>query len=397
MPKQATPLTATEIKYAKPRDKEYCLFDGDGLNLRIRPSKTNTWVFNYRHPITKQRINLTFGQYPDVSLVEARKKRTEARELLAKGISPKHHLAKQVAAKKIAANNTLEKVAALWLIVKRTKVSDDHADDVWRSLEKHIFPQLGKTPINEITAPNTIEVINRIVANGNLETVKRVSQRLNEIMVYSTNTGLIHHNPLSGIRDAFQTPVKQHLPSLTPEELPELIKSINRASINGSTRRLIEWQLHTMVRPGEAVGARWDEIDFEKALWHIPAERMKRKKAHTVPLTQQAINILEEMQPKSGHRKHVFPGIKNPKQHMNPSTANVAIKRMGFSGRLVAHGLRSIASTILNEQAFNPDVIEAALSHVSGNEVRAAYNRAEYLERRRLMMTWWSDYIENIM
>lgn len=394
MPKRVVPLTATQVKSAKPKDKEYNLSDGDGLMLRIRPTGTKLWLFNYRHPITKKRTNLAFGSYPDVSLAGARMKRTEARELLAQGISPKQHRAEQEATKRRETTNTLEKIAAQWLEVKRTKVSDDHAFDIWRSLEKHIFPYLGQTPIGEISAPGTIDVIRSIAAKGTLETVKRVCQRLNEIMVYATNTGLIHHNPIVGIRDAFQTPVKQNLPTLPPEELPELLKAISRASIRFPTRCLIEWQLHTIVRPSEAAGVRWDEIDFEKELWHIPAERMKRKRAHTVPLTPQMRAILEEMRPISGRRDHIFPGEKNPRQHINASTANMALKRMGFGGRLVAHGFRSLASTVLNEQAFDPDVIESALAHVIGNEVRAAYNRAKYLDRRRVMMCWWSEHIE---
>lgn len=213
--------------------------------------------------------------------------------------------------------------------------------------------------------------------------------------MYATNTGLIHHNPLAGIKAAFQTPIKSHLPALHPEELPELIKALTKASLKFTTRCLIEWQLQTMTRPGEAAGTTWDEIDFENALWKIPAERMKRKRPHIVVLSQQSLAILEQMRPISGNRDHVFPGTRNPKQHMHPYTANMALKRMGFGGRLVAHGFRSIASTVLNEQDFDPDVIEAALSHVSGNEIRNIYNRAEYLERRRVMMQWWSDHIDD--
>lgn len=394
MPKKIKPLTATQVKQAKPRDKEYTLSDGDCLILRIRPTGSKVWLFNHRHPSTKRRTNLVFGSYPDLSLAKARLLRLNARELLAAGISPKDHRdqARFINATDMA--NTLEFVVNCWIEVKRTKITLDHADDIYRSLEKHIFPSLGKTPIGEITAPATIDTIKLVAAKGNLETVKRLCQRLNEVMVYATNTGLVHHNPLAGISDAFQAPVRQHLPALKPEELPELMTALSRASLKFATRCLIEWQLHTMVRPGEAAGTRWDEIDLEQELWTIPAERMKRKHQHTVPLTPQALTILKEMQPVSGHRIHVFPGDRDPKLHINPYTANMALKRMNFGGRLVAHGFRSISSTILNECAFDADVIEAALSHVNGNEVRAAYNRAEYLERRRAMMCWWSKYIE---
>ena len=213
-------------------------------------------------------------------------------------------------------------------------------------------------------------------------------------MVYAVNTGLIHANPLSGISKAFSTPKAVNLPTLKPEQLPELMATVNGASIKLVTRCLIEWQLHTMVRPAEAAGARWDEIDANKALWEIPAERMKKSRAHIIPLSPQALNLLDILKPLSGHREFLFPADRNPRKPANSQTANMALKRMGFGGRLVSHGLRALASTTLNEQGFDPDVIEAALAHVDQNAIRAAYNRAEYLERRRVMMCWWSDHIE---
>ena len=192
----------------------------------------------------------------------------------------------------------------------------------------------------------------------------------------------------------FETPAKQHMPTLKPEQLPELMRSIATASIKRTTRCLIEWQLHTMVRPSEAAGTRWDEIDFETKLWTIPAERMKKKKEHIVPLSDQCLGLLEAMKPISHHREHVFPADRNPRTHANSSTGNMALKRMGYGGQLVSHGLRALASTTLNEQGFDPDIIEAALAHVDKNEVRKAYNRAQYLEQRLKLMGWWSEHIE---
>lgn len=388
------PLTNTEIKQAKPKDKVYTLSDGGGLQLRVKPNGTKLWLFDYKRPYTKKRTCLSFGAYPDLSLAEARNKRDAARELLAKDIDPQEHRDETERSQKSAHGNTLEHVASNWLDVKKGDVSLSHAEDSWRSLELHIFPRLGKTPIHKITAIKAIDVIKPIAAKGNLETVKRLCQRLNEIMIYATNSGLIDSNPLSGISKAFQAPAKQHLPTLKPEELPLLMSTIPRARIKFTTRCLIEWQLHTMVRPNEAAGARWDEIDLANAVWKIPAERMKSKKPHTVPLSKQAISLLEQMQPISGHLEFVFPSDRNPKTHTNPQTANTALKRMGFDKQLVAHGFRSLASTTLNEEGFDPDIIEAALAHVGKNAVRNAYNRAEYIERRRPLMQWWSDHID---
>jgi len=226
------------------------------------------------------------------------------------------------------------------------------------------------------------------------ETVKRLCQRLNEVMVHAVNAGIIETNPLAGIGKAFKNPVKQHLPTLKPKELPFLLHTLSMASIKLTTRFLIEWQLHTMVRTNEAAGTRWDEIDFDQGLWNIPAERMKKKKAHVVPLTNQSLALLELIRPISGRSEFVFPSDRDPRKHANPQTANTALKRMGFDKQLVAHGMRSLASTILNEEGFDPDVIEAALAHTGKDEVRNAYNRASYIERRKPVMKWWSEHIE---
>ena len=183
------------------------------------------------------------------------------------------------------------------------------------------------------------------------------------------------------------------MPTLRPEELPKLMRSLVMSNLSVPTRCLIEWQLLTLVRPSEASGARWAEINLEAKLWTIPAERMKAKREHIVPLSSQALEILEVMKPISAHREHVFPSRNDPRQPMNSQTANAAIKRIGYSGKLVAHGLRSIASTAMNEKGFNADLIEAALAHSDRNEVRRAYNRTTYIEQRKVIMDWWGDFV----
>ena len=218
-------------------------------------------------------------------------------------------------------------------------------------------------------------------------------QRINEIMIYAVNTGLIDANPASGIGMAFEKPKKQNMPTLRPEELPKLMRSLTMSNLSVPTRCLIEWQLLTLVRPSEASGARWTEIDHDAKLWTIPAERMKAKREHIVPLSLQAIDILEAMKSISGHREYIFPSRKDPKLPMNSQTANAALKRIGYRGKLVAHGLRSIASTAMNEQGFNSDIIESALAHVDKNEVRRAYNRSIYLTQRFELMEWWGKYV----
>jgi integrase len=389
------PLTNTEIKQSKPKALEYSLVDGEGLKLRIKPNGSKLWMFNYYRPYSRKRTNMGLGVYPEVSLADARQKRKAARELLAKDIDPQEHRKQEKIQSCEANTNTLKLVATEWFEVKRSKVTPNYADDIWRSLELHIFPNLGELPIHKITAPKTIAAIKPIAAKGSLETVKRLSQRINEIMVYAVNTGLLDANPLAGIGKAFQSPEKKNFPTLKPEQLPELMKSLSTASIKLVTRCLIEWQLHTMTRPSEASGTRWDEIDIKSNQWNVPAKRMKKGRDHTIPLSDQAIALLEAVRPISGLTEFVFPSDRDYTKHTNSQTANAALKRMGYGNVLVAHGLRALASTTLNEQGFDPDVVEAALAHVDGNEVRRAYNRAEYLERRRTMMKWWSEYIEN--
>jgi len=388
------PLTNTEVKQAKPKERVYNLFDGGGLYLRIKPSGSKLWLFDYSRPHTKKRTSLSFGPYPALSLAGARNKRDAAKELIAKKIDPQEHRDETERQAQIAFANTLEHIASQWLEVKKSTVSPDHAADTWRSLELHIFPRLGKLPIHKITAVKTIDIINPVAAKGSLETVKRLCQRLNEIMDYAVNSGLIAANPLSGISKAFKPPTKQHMPTLAPEQLPLLMSTLATASIKRATRCLIEWQLHTMTRPNEAAGTRWEEINFPDQLWEIPAERMKSRKPHTIPLTSQTLALLEFMKPLSAKSEFVFPSDRSSKKHMNASTANVALKRMGFDKQLVAHGMRALASTALNEQGFDPDVIESALAHTGKNEVRNAYNRADYLARRRPVMVWWSEHIE---
>ncbi|OEE82580.1 integrase [Enterovibrio norvegicus FF-162] len=394
MAKVTTKLTDKEIKAAKPREKEYVLFDGDGLRLRIKPSGSKLWLFNYKRPYFNKRTNLSLGAYPSVSLSQARKAVIEAQGLLAQDIDPKVHRDDLQNKEAALTEHTVENICRQWFELKQHQVTEGYAEDIWRSLEKHVFPRLGSVPITKLTAPLVIEILRPVEASGSLETLKRIVQRMNEMMNYAVNCGLVHANPLTGIGAAFKKPKKENMAALAPDELPELMRAIANASIKRTTRCLIEWQLHTMTRPAEASGARWDEIDLENKMWTIPAERMKKRREHRIPLTEQALTLLEVIKPISGHREFVFPSDRDPKKPCNSQTANMALKRMGFAGRLVSHGLRSLASTTLNEQGFDPDLVEAALAHVDDNQVRSAYNRTDYLERRLPMMCWWSEHIE---
>lgn len=396
MAKKITPLSSSKVKQAKPLDKEYTLADGDGLQLKVKPTGSKTWVFKYTKPFTKSRTNIGFGIYPEVSLLQARDKRKQARELLAQDIDPKVHKDAHLQKQLDIHNNTLQVVAKSWFTIKESSISIGYAKDIWRSLELHIFPSLGKYPVASLSAPMVIAVLKKVSKGGNLETVRRLAQRLNEIMTFSVNTGLIHANALSGISAAFEKPVSRHMATIKPNELPTLMQTLNASNINVITRALIEFQLHTMTRSNEAAKAEWSEIDIENKLWVIPAERMKMKREHSIPLTEQMLAILSVLENfKRPYCTYLFPSNRDPKKHIHTETVNKVLRRIGYKDRLVAHGFRALASTTLNEQEFNPDVIEAALAHVDKNTVRKAYNRAEYLKPRTELMTWWSNHVDD--
>jgi len=395
MARTTRPLTNTEVLRAKAIDKDLTLHDGDGLFMVVKTTGKKLWRFRYQRPATRQRTMMGLGAFPALSLADARRLRADYLSLLANGIDPQAQAEQLTEQKQNALDSIFSTVAANWFTLKQASVTPDYAKDIWRSLEKDVFPNIGEIPVQEIKARKLVEALEPIKARGALETVRRLVQRINEIMIYAVNTGLIDANPASGIGMAFEKPKKTNMPTLRPEELPKLMHSLVMSNLSVATRCLIEWQLLTLVRPSEASGTRWAEIDLQTKLWKIPAERMKAKREHIVPLSSQAIEILEMMKPISAHREHIFPSRNNPKVPMNSQTANAALKRIGYGGKLVAHGLRSIASTALNEAHFNSDVIESALAHSDKNEVRRAYNRAIYLERRIEMMDWWGDQVYN--
>lgn len=393
MGKIIKPLTDAQVKKSKAKEKDYELADGNGLYLRVRKTGNKSWIFRYTRPFTKKRNNMVLGPYPEITLVNARALREEHKQSLSQNIDPQEKRDDDNLRALHDNNTTFRFVAEKWFEVKRHTVSKGYAVDIWRSLENHVFPDIGHRPISSLNAPLVIRVLEPLAARGVLEQIRRLIQRINEIMIYALNTGMVQSNPLAGIRSAFKSPKRKNFSTIEPERLPELMEKLSRASIKYTTRILIEWQLHTMCRPSEAAAAKWEEIDFNNKLWIIPAERMKMNREHKIPLTDQTLKLLELMKPVSGHREYIFPADRNPRTHINAQTANMAIKRMGLKGELVAHGMRALASTILNDKGFDPDLIETALAHVEKNEVRRAYNRAEYIDRRREMMEWWSECI----
>ncbi|MGI2869064.1 integrase arm-type DNA-binding domain-containing protein [Vibrio alginolyticus] len=397
MAKQVKPLSATEVKNARCREKEYSLSDGNGLYLRLKPNNSKNWIFNYTHPITKKRKNIGLGAYPATSLANAREKASAARELISQGIDPKTHRENELFKAQMKTNNTLKTVAATWFDVKKASITEDHATDIWRSLELHVFPNLGNLPISDITAPVAIKTLGYLQSEGKLDMLKRVCARLNEVMTFAVHSGLLEFNQLVNIKKAFKQPRPTPMKAVHPDQMGFVMRKMSESNMTHITRCAFEFQLHTLVRPNEAALAEWNEIDFANRLWVIPESKMKKNKVHRIPLSEASISILEQMRPISfGKNRYVFPAHSKPNHHINSQTVNNAIKNAGLNDYLVSHGLRSIGSTLLNEQDdydFDKDAIEVVLSHVGTDKIRMAYNRAEYVDKRRPIMDYWSQFI----
>lgn len=285
-------------------------------------------------------------------------------------------------------------VAAKLYALQHNYVSEAYTAASWRPLELYVLPFIGSMPIDQIRAPKIIEILRPIEADGKHETVRRLCQRINAILDYSVNLGLIDANPCSAIREEFQKPTKKSMPTITPDELSLLMTDIAAGRLDHTIRSQIEWNLHTLVRPGESAGTRWDDIDLENKIWIIPSDKMSKNRPHRVPLTPQTIALLERMKPISGHQPYVFPSYRNPHIHISNRSTNTALKQLGYGGRLVAQGLRSLGCNILLNQGFASHVIEAALAHINESKIHFAFNRSDYFEQRVTMMSWWSNHIE---
>lgn len=400
-------LTNTQIDKARPLEKQYHLADGGGLYLLVKPTGVKTWQFNYCKPTTKKRTYISLNNYPDLSLAQARAIRQRFKSLLAQNIDPQIHQQQEAEKKHATENNTFSKIGIAWFEDRKSRAnfSEKTASDTWRMIERHILPHFGNLPITQITALMAINAFKPLQARGTLETLKRAIQKMNEIMMYALHRGIIETNPIANIGREFDNPTVTHMKAIKPEDLGEFLTSLANSNITKITRLLIQWQLLTMTRPAEAATARYEDINEKEKIWTIYIQKGLKTsdegREHKITLSRQALAVLREIKTLSGGKRYLFPSIKNPATHINTQTANAAIKRMGYHGKLVAHGMRAIASTVLNEartpeglRRFDKDLIEVALSHVNNDDVRMAYLRAEYLPHRFDMLQWWGDYVE---
>lgn len=286
-------------------------------------------------------------------------------------------------------------MAWAWLEYRKTKknFSDNYQKDVISLINRCLLSHFGHLPISQITAPMALKAFKQYQDEGHLEKLKRTIQKHNEIMTYALHRELISFNPTVNIAKEFDSPTVEHFKTLKPEDLSEFMFTLQNAQIHLQTRYLI-WQLLTMTRPNEVATAKWVDIDEKNRIWTIPAEQMKCGIEHRITLSRQALALLGQIKKLSGGKTYLFPSVKNPQSHVNTQTANAAMKRMGYAGKLVAHGLRSIASTYLNDQGFNSDLIEVALSHLNSDRVKTAYDRGEKLEQRFKLLQAWADFVE---
>ncbi|MGY4675943.1 integrase arm-type DNA-binding domain-containing protein [Ursidibacter arcticus] len=400
MPRITKPLTNTEVEKAKRKEKDYKLMDGQGLFLLIKSNGPKLWRFNYYKPFTNppKRTEISLGKYPDVSLAQARKTRDEYLALLAQDIDPQIHRKTLIDEEIFKRENTLRLVAEKWREKKALEVQPKTMDKNWARLENHLFKKLGNTAISAITPQMVIKAVEPLKERGVGDTLHRVIRLLNEVLNFAVNMGLIEFNKCVNVSASFAIYTSENTPTIRPERLPEFLSDLNNGNNSAQVKMLVKWQLLTIVRAKEAVSAEWHEIDFDKKTWTIPAEKMKGgKRSHIVPLSRQAISLLERMKRITGQSRFVFQSETKPQQAMNPQTVNSAIKKLAggkYKGVLKGHGLRSIASTYLNEQLINYDVVEACLSHIIADQTRKAYNRSDYLEQRVGVMQLWADYVE---
>lgn len=387
-------LTDSIIKAAKPKDKRYNLPDGKGFALWVQPDGQKAWRFRYDYNGKEKMLSLGF--YPAVSLAAARREHAHFKELLAQSIDPSENRKEEKQQAAIAAANSFESVARLWWNHWKHGKAERHVGYTIRRLEADAFPVIGHKPVNEITAAQFIAMVRKVESRGALDIAKRVLTMCGQVMRYAVAHGLAERNPAADIKpsDVLKPAKKTNHKRLNEKELPELLRKIDGYDGQPLTRLALQLMALTFVRTGELIGARWQEIDLTKKEWRIPAERMKMRSLHIVPLSQQAMTVIENIRKLAADDALLFPSERRDGKTMSNNTILGALYRLGYHGRMTGHGFRGMASTILHEQGFNHDHIELQLAHTQRDAVSAAYNHALYLEPRAHMMQQWADYLD---
>ncbi|MDB9952751.1 tyrosine-type recombinase/integrase [Porticoccaceae bacterium] len=387
-------LTDAKVRNAKPKSSSYKLTDDRGLHIKVYPNNSKLWQLRYR--LDGKQKTASLGKYSEVSLAEVRKKRDAIRKSLGQGIDPIEEKREAKRQKLLAAEHTFEAIARDWLLWWGPSRSERHVGYVARRLENDVFPIIGKKLLPEIEAQDVVFMTKLIEKRGALDLAKRAYQTTGQIFRYAVAHGLIKRNPTADVKpaDILASSKPTNYARLSARELPRLQQKIEAYQGSAITRLATKFMMMNFVRTKELIGATWAEIDMDKAEWRIPAERMKMKSPHIVPLSRQSVQLLKSLQIITGHRKHLFPGERDPQKTISNNTILKALERMGYKGRMTGHGFRGLASTVLHEEGFNHQHIELQLAHQERNKVSASYNHATYLEKRRHMMQWWSDYLD---
>ena len=385
------PLNDRQIKHSKPKDKPYKLTDGNGLYLHITPAGGKLWRLKYR--IDGKEKTLSIGKYPHLSLVEAREAAENARKMKAQGIDPSQAKQQAKAERQAALLNTFEHIARDWHQNNISRWKPNHAQRIMRYLEKDVFPYIGSSPIQELRVAHIKQVLDAITARGVAETAEKIRQWINKIFNYALMLERVDGNPASALVGYIQPQTTEHMPALPREELTEFYRRLLQVDAEPQNRLCLMLLVLCFPRNTEIRGGEWKEINWQAKTWTIPASRMKRPREHLIPLSDWAMELLQELHQLTGKGRFMFPNRNTISGYISENTLGNILNRIGYKGIATPHGFRSLASSILNEQGFNPDAIERQLAHVEENKIRAAYNRAEYLAERTEMMQWYSDYL----
>ncbi len=392
------PLTDAKIRNAKPGQKPIKLADGGGLHLEVRPTGSKLWRYRYR--IAGRENVFAMGAYPELSLADARAEHAKAKGLVKQGVHPSHNRQAERLASEAANANTFEAIAREWINKKASDWSPYYRRQIERFMGADVFPYVGRLPIRNVTAAHLLEILHRIEGRGAESVALQVRQWTSAIFRYAVATLRAEADPASALKGAIHRPKVQHRKPLTRKEITQFLGALKSYGGYRATVIALRLMLLTFVRTVELRTASWSEFDLDRAEWIIPANRMKMRQPHYVPLSRQSVELLRELYTYTGGREYLFPNNRTPKTCMTATTLNRALERMGLNGKgsigFSAHGFRATASTILNEMGFRSDVIERQLAHAERNKVRASYNQAEYLGERKAMMQNWADLIDEL-
>ena len=392
-------LTDTAIRQMRPEPpKTKKLHDGgrNGLHILCHPSGRKVFAVRYTHPVTRKEQTLTIGEYPHVSLQMARKRAETARGLRVLGVDPREVEKREKEAFRAAAEDTFEQLGTEWMKVRGARWSDVYRNKIRTMLERHLYPAIGKTPITQISAPLLLSLLRPIEECGKTDLAHTLLQQAAAIFRFAIATGKAVSDPAAALRGALAPHREKNFNAITtPEEFAELLRAIDSYQGEYTTKAALEFTMLTFQRSQSIRLAKWEQVDWTNKLWRIPAEIMKMKEPHLVPLSTQALDMLRALQPVTSHSDFIFPCLFSRSKPISENTMLYALVRLGYRGRMTVHGFRSTASTLLNENGHHPDVIEAALAHVRG-DIRSIYNRAKYLPERIKLYQWWADYVDTL-